>query len=114
MKVNSWTHWQPLKQIVLGNCFEPEFFEDVKDTKLRDSLQRIIHETKEDLNGIKKTLEDLDVEVIQVDSKWTDSCQINPYKSFGECIELSKQNSFRNYILKPLIAPRDMYITLGD
>ena len=54
MKVNSWTHWQPLKQIVLGNCFEPEFFEDVKDTKLRDSLQRIIHETKEDLNGIKK------------------------------------------------------------
>ena len=114
MKVNSWTHWQPLKQIVLGNCFEPEFFEDVKDTKLRDSLQRIIHETKEDLNGIKKTLEDLGVEVIQVDSKWTDSCQINPYKSFGEFIELSKQNSFRNYILKPLIAPRDMYITLGD
>ena len=114
MKVNSWTHWQPLKQVVLGNCFEPEFFEDVKDTKLRDSLQRIIHETKEDLNGIKKTLEDLGVEVIQVDSKWTDSCQINPYKSFGEFIELSKQNSFRNYILKPLIAPRDMYITLGD
>ena len=56
MKVNSWTHWQPLKQVVLGNCFEPEFFEDVKDTKLRDSLQRIIHETKEDLNGIKKHL----------------------------------------------------------
>ena len=114
MKVNSWTHWQPLKQIVLGNCFEPEFFEDVKDTKLRDSLQRIIHETKEDLNGIKKTLEDLGVEVIQVDSKWTDSCQTNPYKSICEFIELSKQNSFRNYILKPLIAPRDMYITLGD
>ena len=113
MKVNSWTHWQPLKQVVLGNCFEPEFFEDVKDTKLRDSLQRIIHETKEDLNGIKKTLEDLGVEVIQVDSKWTDSCQINPYKSFGEFIELSKQKSITN-ILRPMIAPRDIYITLGD
>ena len=113
MKVNSWTHWQPLKQVVLGNCFEPEFFEDVKDTKLRDSLQRIIHETKEDLNGIKKTLEDLGVEVIQVDSKWADSCQINPYKSFGEFIELSKQKSITN-ILRPMIAPRDIYITLGD
>ena len=113
MKVNSWTHWQQLKQIVLGNCFEPEFFEDVKDTKLRDSLQRIIHETKEDLNGIKKTLEDLGVEVIQVDSKWADSCQINPYKSFGEFIELSKQKSITN-ILRPMIAPRDIYITLGD
>ena len=113
MKVNSWTHWQPLKQVVLGNCFEPEFFEYVKDTKLRDSLLRIIHETKEDLNGIKKTLEDLGVEVIQVDSKWADSCQINPYKSFGEFIELSKQKSITN-ILRPMIAPRDIYITLGD
>ena len=114
MKVNSWTHWQPLKQVVLGNCFEPEFFEDVKDTKLRDSLQKIIYETKEDLNGIKKTLEDLGVEVIQIDSKWTNSCQQNPYKSFGEFIELSKQKLYHNYILKPLIAPRDIYITLGD
>lgn len=115
MKVNSWTHWQPLKQIVLGNCFEPEFFEDVKDTKLRDLLQRIVYETREDLDGIKKTLEDLGVEVIQVDSKWTDACQINPYKSFGEFIELSKQDTrYYKYVLKPLIAPRDIYITLGD
>ena len=72
MKVNSWTHWQPLKQVVLGNVFPPEFFEDVKDTKLRDSLQRVVHETKEDLDGIKKTLEDLGVEVILVDDCWTD------------------------------------------
>ena len=58
MKVNSWTHWQPLKQVVLGNCFDTNFFDDVKDTKLRDSLHKIIDETKEDLQGIKDTLTD--------------------------------------------------------
>ena len=91
-QVNSWTHWQPLKQIVLGNVYPTEFFEDVKDTKLRDLLQKVVYETKEDLDGIKKTLEDLGVEVIQVDSKWADSLSLNPYKSFGEYLEKTKEN----------------------
>ena len=53
MKVNSWSHWQRLKQVVLGNVYPPEFFEDVEDTNLRDSLQKIVYETKEDLDGKK-------------------------------------------------------------
>ena len=28
-KVNSWNGWDPLKQVILGNVFEPEFFEDL-------------------------------------------------------------------------------------
>ena len=43
-----------------------------------------MYETKEDLNGIKKTLEDLGVEVIQIDDCWTDALGLNPYKTFGE------------------------------
>jgi len=112
MKVNSWTHWQPLKQVVIGNCFDASFFEDVKDTKLRDSLQKIIYETKEDLDGIKKTFKDLGVDCIQIDSKWTNAAGVNPYKSFGEFLELSKEGN--RSLVKPLIAPRDHYITLGD
>ena len=82
MKVNSWSHWQRLKQVVLGNVYPPEFFEDVEDTNLRDSLQKIVYETKEDLDCIKKTMEDLDIEVIQPDNKWADSLALNPYKTF--------------------------------
>ena len=114
MKVNSWTHWQPLKQVVLGNVFPPEFFEDVKDTKLRDSLQRVVHETKEDLDGIKKTLEDLGVEVILVDDCWTDGLGLNPYKNFGEFLEKSRESKSPTALAKPLLAPRDSYITMGD
>lgn len=114
MKVNSWTHWQPLKQVVLGNVFSPEFFEDVKDTKLRDSLQRVMYETKEDLDGIKKTLEDLGVEVIQVDNRWTDILGLNPYKTFGEFLEKSKESKSPTALAKPLMSPRDNYITMGN
>ena len=114
MKVNSWTHWQPLKQIVLGNVYPTEFFEDVKDTKLRDLLQKVVYETKEDLDGIKKTLEDLGVEVIQVDSGWADSLSLNPYKSFGEYLEKTKENKGFVAVPKPLLAPRDHYVSMGD
>ena len=27
-KANAWNGWDPLKQIILGNVFKPEFFED--------------------------------------------------------------------------------------
>ena len=64
-EVNAWNGWDPLKQIVLGNVFKPEFFEDVGDHKLRDLMQQILYETHEDLMDIKNTLEDLDIEVIQ-------------------------------------------------
>jgi aspartate/glutamate racemase len=64
-KVNAYNSWDPLKQVVLGNVYEPEFFETVGDPKLRDLLQQILYETHEDLTNIRKTLEDLGVEVIQ-------------------------------------------------
>ena len=55
-KANAYNGWDPLKQIVLGNTFTPEFFEDIGDPKLRDLLQQILYETHEDLDGIQKTL----------------------------------------------------------
>ena len=108
MKVNSWTHWQPLKQVVLGNCFDTNFFDDVKDTKLRDSLHKIIDETKEDLQGIKDTLTDLGVEVIQVDKKWTNACQkssvemTNPKRMYSQvCVNSVLPNSKRSKSTMP-------------
>ena len=64
--INSWTHFDPLKQVVLGNAYEPKFFDDLPDDSIRQSIQKVLRETIEDLNGIKKILEDLGVEVIQI------------------------------------------------
>jgi len=53
-KINSYNGWDPLKQVILGNVFEPEFFEDLPDTKTRDLVQQILYENHEDLDGIQK------------------------------------------------------------
>ena len=65
-KVNAWNGWDPLRQVILGDCWQPDMFDDVRDPELRDMLQKILYETKEDLAGIKKTLEDLGVDVVQM------------------------------------------------
>ena len=75
-KVNSWTHFDPLKQVVIGNIYDPKFFDDLPDTSIRDSIQKVMYETIEDLDIIKKKLIDLGVEVIQTDSKWTQNGNI--------------------------------------
>ena len=92
MKVNSWTHHQPFETSCSRKCISTRIFEVVKNTKLRDYLQ-IMYETREDLDGIKKTLEDLGVEVIQVDDCWTDKLSLNPYKNFAEFLETNKNDA---------------------
>ena len=55
-KPNSWTHFDPLKQVVIGNVYDPSFFDDLKDDSIRESIQKVLRETKEDLDNIIKTL----------------------------------------------------------
>ena len=70
-KVNSYNGWDPLKQVILGNIFTPEFFEDLPDPKQRDLTQQLLYETHEDLDNIQKTLEDLGVDVIRTPANAT-------------------------------------------
>ncbi len=104
-EVNAWNGWDPLKQVVLGNCFAPEFFEDVGDHKLRDLLQQILYETIEDLDGIQKTLEDLDVDVVRM--------PINSTSYLGSEEILYWDDKVRG-LPKPCLMPRDDFITLGN
>ena len=40
-KPNSWTHFDPLKQVVIGNVYDPSFFDDLKDDSIRESIQKV-------------------------------------------------------------------------
>ena len=60
-KINSYSEFQPLEEIVLGSTFAPDFFNDVKNSQIRDGLQKIAAETEEDLQGLKTTLEGMGV-----------------------------------------------------
>lgn len=65
MKYNIWNKWDPLKVCMIGNCYTPEFFNGLKNTKTADPLKRICEETLEDLLVYKETLEQFGVKVLQ-------------------------------------------------
>tara|TARA_B100000953_G_scaffold267346_1_gene235953 strand:- start:50 stop:1207 length:1158 start_codon:yes stop_codon:yes gene_type:complete len=125
-KANSWNGWDPLKQVVLGNVFDPDFFEDIGDPKLRDLLQRLLYETHEDLMGIKKTLEDLGVEVVQPPRNSVTSYAAAPdtkeFSGISEAFEYYKDSfpvmKYDGYsyhgVPRPCLMPRDYYVTIGD
>ena len=124
-KVNSWNGWDPLKQVILGNVFLPEYFEDLADSYLRDKFQQLLYETHEDLNNIQKTLEDLGVDVVRPHPNSTqyahlyeqdDKCPTPT--TVGEHIrqfkEQGQQFKLHQAIPKPCLSPRDYLIVLGN
>ena len=108
-EVNAWNGWDPLKQVVLGNVFDTEIFENIGDHKLRDLLQQILYETYEDLMGIKKTLEDLGVEVIQPPRN-----ALNYLKDNESVFDLDSKMSGMTGLPRPCLTPRDDFLTLGN
>ena len=114
-KANAYNGWDPLKQVILGNVFEPEFFETVGDPKLRDLLQQILYETHEDLTNIRKTLEDLGVEVIQPPRNSMDGVrEEDMFDTIQSVMDAFGKNEVIDFIWKPCLMPRDNWITLGD
>lgn len=116
---NSYNGWDPLKQVILGNCYTPDFFDDVKDKKLRHLLQKLLWETQEDLKGFKKALEDAGVEVLQLPSNISCANVNDPTENVNELFEIRGDawNTWlttRGGLPKPWIAPRDRLITYGD
>ena len=49
-------HWDPLKVCALGKSYPPEFYNIVKNNKVRSVLERIAIETEEDFTKIKEKL----------------------------------------------------------
>jgi len=58
---------------MLGECYSPEFFSDIKNTKVRSALQRIADETQKDLEGFHSVLKDFGCTIIRPDVDKNDS-----------------------------------------
>lgn len=123
-KVNSWNGWDPLKQVMLGNCYSPEWFRDMKDASLRKKIQGLVADTIEDLDGIQRTLEDLGVEVVRIPENTLDSGNnledegLDSWGKFNQYLSDNKLDFLRqgwtSGLPKPMITPRDHFIVLGN
>jgi hypothetical protein len=98
--VNSYTSWQPLEEVIVGRAYDPEYFNFIEDTQVRNQLQQILAETVEDLNNLQKVIETYGAIV-----KRPDLPDINLFQRW----QIEQEGS-----PLPPLTPRDWQITLGQ
>jgi len=100
MRVNSFTSWQPLEEVIVGRAYSPDYFDFIDNAQVRNQLQQILSETQEDLDNLQKLIESFGAVVQRPDLPNKDQFQ-------------SWQTSGNGAPLPPL-TPRDWQITLGQ
>ena len=99
-KVNSYTSWQPLEEVIVGRAYTPDYFDFIENSSVRSQLQQILAETNEDLDNLQKTIEQYGAIVKRPDLPNIDQFQDWQTKDGGAPL--------------PPLTPRDWQITLGD
>lgn len=100
MLINSYTSWQPLEAVIVGRAYDADYFDFIEDAQVRNQLQQILHETKEDLDNLARFIESFGAEVYRP--------ELIPKDVFQQ-----SQIKYRVAPLPPL-TPRDWQITLGQ
>jgi hypothetical protein len=97
-------NWDPLEEIWVGDVWPAHFYDDIKDSRIRDAFYQVTEWTKEDLTKLQKKFEEFGVTVRRpyVDGNKSSYLDKNPNSvSFGK-------------LLKPPITPRDHNAVVGD
>lgn len=103
--------WDPLKHTWVGASYRPEFYEPIKDTRIRDSLQKIAYETEEDYRVLIATLEQLS---IKVERPYIDPSQtIMDHVESDGTLNYASSKSF-TLIPRPPMQPRDSILIIGE
>ena len=87
---------------MLGDCYSPEFFREIKNKKIKTALQRIADETQEDLEGYQQVLKDFGCTVLRPKLDPNDS--IMNYTNNGKLTSIPRS---------PL-QPRDSQMVIGN
>ena len=103
MNYNVWNKWDKLQTVMLGDCYSPEFFRDIKNTKVRSALQRIADETQEDLEGFQRVLKDFGCTIIRPDVDKNDSI-----------LNYTDHDGKLTAIPRSPLQPRDCQLVIGD
>lgn len=95
--------WHPLKKVCLGKSYPPEFYNDIKNSQVRDTLIKIAEETEQDYLKIESTLQELNVNVLRPTIKNKSIMEF-----VGQNGELNAENAKScTLIPRPPMQPRD-------
>ena len=51
-------NWDPLEEIWVGDVWPSHFYDDIKDSRIRDAFYQVTEWTKQDLNALQKKFEE--------------------------------------------------------
>lgn len=95
--------WQPLEEVWVGSTYSPEYYRDIKNSKIRDFLQKIARETQEDLDNLARICSQYGAQVQRP--------QLDPTESMMDLI--NGQVAF-NAMNRPPMQPRDGQLIVKD
>jgi hypothetical protein len=99
---NVHVQWHPLKVLMVGKSYGPEYYEPIKNSRVRDSLQLIAEQTEEDFQGLIRTVKSFGADIVRVEPG-------------DRNIEIDIANNQRYHpIPKSPMTPRDNAVVLGD
>lgn len=100
VQVSVWTNWDPLEEVIVGDCYAPGDLDWCIPTEHLDAFNRILFETKEDLKYLEALLTSLQVKVYRpIVFTYTDQIKLNTFT-----------------VQQPVspIVPRDQYLVYGN
>lgn len=95
-----WTDWDPLEEIIVGNCHAPGALNWFVEPDLQDSFNTVLAETKQDLDNLAVLLQGMGVQVHRP--------KLHNYQHSVELPLFLVQCP-----VSPLV-PRDQYLVYGD
>jgi hypothetical protein len=78
MTISVYSEFQPLREIVVGSGYPPEYFDHIGDAGIRTCLQQIFGEIEEDFSHLQRTLESLGVTVLRPQIISREEFDLNP------------------------------------
>ena len=97
MTYSVYQHWDPLKVCIVGQSYAPEFYQFIKNARVRTVMEQIAQETEEDYQKLITKLQEFGVEILRPN--------------------VSDNHEFYmegNIIKAPPMTPRDYSIMLGE
>lgn len=110
-QINFNAPWDPLRHVWVGASYLPNYYEPIKNSRIRDSLQTIANETEEDYQQLIKTLLEFDIVVSR--PKINPDLTIMDHVGTQGLIDYKQANSF-TLIPRPPMQPRDSVLVVGD
>jgi len=95
--------WHPLEEVWVGSTYSPHYYRDIKNSKIRDFMQKIAQETQEDLDNLANICSQYGARVQRP--------KLDPNESMMDLI--NGQVAF-NAMNRPPMQPRDAQLIVKD